>query len=277
MIWVGALPGTIALVEAVGIPVFSDIPQAMRALHATRELSRLQAQARAHRPALTQRSEPCTRAPGGAHISEWDGKQLLARQSAVSLPRGWLIQDRFAALPDDLPYPLVAKLQSPQLLHKSDAGGVVLKIQDKQALEAAVQRLFVVGGALDIPLQGVLIEQMLPFDHELLLGLRRDERFGPVLTLARGGVEAEADPDVVNLLLPASQTEIHRMLHRLRYARLLNGFRGKPAADLDAIAQRIFGLCEWFLEQPLRELEINPLALQGGNALALDALIAPAG
>jgi succinyl-CoA synthetase beta subunit len=114
-----------------------------------------------------------------------------------------------------------------------------------------------------------------PFDHELLLGLRRDARFGPVLTLARGGVEAELDPDVVNLLLPATGHEIAETIERLRCAKLLHGFRGKPGADIGAFSSRIARFCSWFTEQPLREVEINPLVIRGGDAWALDALITP--
>jgi succinyl-CoA synthetase beta subunit len=178
-------------------------------------------------------------------------------------------------LPANLPFPLVAKLQSPQLLHKSDAGGVILRIQNEQALQAAAQRLFDLGRELKLPVQGVLVEQMLPFDHELLLGLRRDVRFGPVLTIARGGVEAELDPDVVNLLLPASQPDIAQAIERLRCAKLLHGFRGKAGADIGNLSSRISELCSWFAEQSLRELEINPLAIRGNDAWALDALITP--
>ena len=207
-------------------------------------------------------------------LSEWDGKQLLTSQDDVRLPKGWLLEAGDAP-PPGLPYPVVAKLQSAQLLHKSDSGGVALGIRDDRSLQAAVDRLQELGTELAIPVQGVLVEQMLPFDHELLLGLRRDPRFGPVLTLARGGVEAELDPDVANLLLPATADDIAQMLGRLRCFKLLQGFRGKPSADVPALAGRIAGLCEWFLQQPLRELEINPLAIRGDQAWALDALITP--
>jgi succinyl-CoA synthetase beta subunit len=80
---------------------------------------------------------------------------------------------------------------------------------------------------------------------------------------------------VANLLLPATADDIEKMLGRLRCFKLLQGFRGKPGADVPALAHRIGGLCEWFMQQPLRELEINPLAIRGDQAWALDALIAP--
>ena len=271
VIWMGAMPTTIQLVEAAGIPVFSDIPQAMQALHATRQLTALKHLARGSQDPADHTIDDRGEAP---HLSEWDGKRLLASQSFISQPRGWLLGSG-ALLPAGLPYPVVAKLQSSQLLHKSDAGGVILKIRDDEELKSALSRLFALGKRLDIDVQGVLVEQMLPFDHELLVGLRRDARFGPVLTMARGGVEAEADPDVVNLLLPTNDAEVLRALQSLRYARLLQGFRDKPAADLPTAARNIAGLSTWFMHQSLREVEINPLAIQGENTWALDALIAP--
>lgn len=276
VIWVGAMDNSIRALEAAGIPVFLDIPQATRAMAQCMAMADARAQmARTAQSAPAPLQQAITDTGGALPtLSEYAGKQLLASQDAVLLPRGWLLREG-DGLPHDLSYPLVAKLQSAQLLHKSDSGGVLLRLQDAAAVQAAAQRLHALGHSLQIPVEGVLVEQMLPFDHELLLGLRRDARFGPVLTLARGGVEAELDPDVVNLLLPASADDIARMLGRLRCAKLLAGFRGRPGADLPSLAARIAGLCDWFLQQPLRELEINPLAIRGGQVWALDALITP--
>lgn len=273
VIWVGAMDSSIRALEAAGIPVFLDIPQATQAIACCLQMQRTRAQIvrRAEAPATPSALDNGQALPT---LSEWDGKQLLTSQNNVQLPKGWLLKTGDAP-PSSLPYPVVAKLQSAQLLHKSDAGGVVLRIQDDQSLQTAADRLQKLGADLAIPVQGVLVEQMLPFDHELLLGLRRDPRFGPVLTLARGGVEAELDPDVVNLLLPATTDDIAQLLSRLRCFKLLQGFRGKPGADVPALARNIAGLCEWFQEQPLRELEINPLAIRGDQVWALDALITP--
>lgn len=273
VIWIGAMDSSIRALEAAGIPVFLDIPQATQAMASCLQMQRTRAQ-------ITQRVATLATSWIPDHgrslpaLSEWDGKQLLAGQNGVQLPKGWMLNagDR---PPPDLPYPVVAKLQSAQLLHKSDAGGVVLRIQDEHALQTAVERLQKLGVELAIPVQGVLVEQMLPFDHELLLGLRRDPRFGPVLTLARGGVEAELDPDVVNLLLPATASDIEKMLAKLRCFKLLQGFRGRPGVDLPALTEHLAGLCEWFLQQPLRELEINPLVVRDDQVWALDALITP--
>lgn len=270
VVWMGAMPESVAVVEAARIPVFADIPQAMRALAAARRLAELQAGARG---ALQADTLALPRASATQALSEWDGKQLLAGQSAVGVPQGVLVTS--GAAPANLPPgPLAAKLQSAELLHKSDAGGVILRIGSPAALEQAIQRLRQVGADLKLDMQGILVEQMVPFDHELVLGLRRDPRFGALLTVGRGGVEVELDPDAATRLLPLAPSEIEALLRGLRSARLLQGFRGRPAVDLPALAARIATLCDWFLDQPaLTEVEINPLAVRGGEAWALDALV----
>lgn len=273
VVWVGAMDSSIRALEGAGIPVFLDIPQATQAMARGLWL-RNAGQRIGGRAAGSQAVHAPDHGGSMPALSEADGKRLLAGQRAVEVPQGWMLREADAC-PADLPYPLVAKLQSADLLHKSDAGGVILRIQDAAGLQAAVQRLHALGRELKLPVQGVLVEQMLPFDHELLLGLRRDPRFGPVLTLARGGVEAELDPDAASLLLPASADDIASLLLDLRCATLFKGFRGRPGIDIPAVAGRIAALCDWFLAQPLRELEINPLAMKGAQAWALDALVTP--
>jgi acetate---CoA ligase (ADP-forming) len=234
-------------------------------------MRRLQEQARAALPPpAVGAPRPGARTP----ITEWDGKQLLRAQQAVQVPQGTLVRADAPVPPLPEATQVAAKLQSAQLLHKSDAGGVILRIGSRDQLAEAIERLRGVGDRLGLPVQGVLVETMVVFEHELLLGLRRDERFGPVLTIARGGVEVELDADAVTRLLPLGPQEVEGMLRSLRSARLLEGFRGRPAADIARLAERIAGLCAWFLEQPdLAEVEINPLAVRGGDAWALDALV----
>lgn len=271
VVWIGALQQTVETIEAARLPVFGDIPQAVRAVGAALRMRRLQDQARA---ALPPAAMAAPRAGVPTPITEWDGKQLLRGQQAVQVPQGTLVTAGAPLPPVPEVTRVAAKLQSAQLLHKSDAGGVVLRIGSADELTQAIDRLRRVGERLGLPVQGVLVETMVPFDHELLLGLRRDARFGPVLTVARGGVEVELDADAVTRLLPLEPREVEAMLRSLRSARLLEGFRGRPAADIPRLAERIAGLCAWFLEQPdLAEVEINPLAVCGGEAWALDALV----
>ncbi|NYT84152.1 acetate--CoA ligase family protein [Pollutimonas harenae] len=270
VIWVGAMEESIQQLEAHDIPVFLDIPQAIQAI--ARGI-----QAHEQRSRMATQLSPNTYQLAGAlpatTLSEWDSKQLLRTQKAIRLPAGTLISETPGTKTAAPGFPAVAKLQSAELLHKSDAGGVILPLHDQKAVDDATQTLHHKGQALGIAVQGVLVEAMIPFDHELLLGLQRHPRFGPVLSLARGGIEAELDPDVVTRLLPLNENDIVMMLEGLRSAALLQGFRGGPRVDMQAISQSIARLCDWFLSQDLAELEINPLAVKGDQLWALDALI----
>jgi acyl-CoA synthetase (NDP forming) len=272
VIWIGALDSTVDTLEKAGFPVFLDIPVAMQALAGTRKAVLLQQESL--RAALP--GKPLPRSTRTRRVlTEWEGKQLLRQQLAVQLPQGVLITESAPVKKAfDIAFPVAAKLQAASLLHKSDAGGVLLRIASQEQLEGSVTQLFDTGRRQQLDVQGVLVEQMIGFDHELLLGLRRDTQFGPVLTLARGGVQVELDADAVTRLLPLDAHQIEEMLRGLRTARLFDGFRGLPAVDLAAIALRIAGLCDWFIQyEGLDELEINPLALRGGQAWALDALV----
>ena len=271
VIWIGALADTVTTMEAARLPVFGDIPQAIRAIAGSVRMQALQQAARTSLPPVGILSTEY----GSSHtLSEWDGKQVLLTQDAVQVPAGMLVAPGARMPAQPVTFPVVAKLQSPELLHKSDAGGVILRIASETELARAIDRLQALGRELDVPVQGVLVEGMVPFDHELLIGLRRDARFGPVLTIARGGVQVELDADVATRLLPLNEQQVEAMLRSLRAARLLDGFRGQPAADIPRLADRIAGLCRWFIAQPdLAEVEINPLAVRGGNAWALDALV----
>lgn len=271
VIWVGALQSTIEQLESQSIPVFLDIPQAIQAIARTCQM-REQLTRVCNLPCPDPESLASVQA--GSTLSEWDSKQKLAAQSAISLPDGVLLTRTDMLCPDALPaWPVVAKLQSAQLLHKSEAGGIMLGLRSTEALDQARDALFATADRLGIPAQGVLVESMIGFDHELLLGLQRHSRFGPVLTIARGGVQAELDPDAITRLMPLTQEDIVTMLQSLRCARLLTGFRGRPGVDLLGLARRIAGLCDWFMTTDLAEIEINPLAIKGDQAWALDALM----
>lgn len=271
VIWIGAMDSSVQALEEAGIPVFLDIPQATQAMARCLSLSA------AHHGIRQRAATPLPAERAGSDLptlSEWQGKQWLRVHQALPVPQGWLLQAN-STCPREITYPVVAKIQSAQLLHKSDAGGVILRIPDAAALSQAVAHLHALGKQLQLTVEGVLVEPMQAFDHELLLGLRRDTKFGPVLTLARGGVEAELDPDVLNLLLPATADDITQALRSLRCARLLQGFRGKPGIDFAVVSAQIARLCAWFETQPLRELEVNPLAIRGDQVWALDALMTP--
>ncbi|MBO9354637.1 CoA-binding protein [Bordetella petrii] len=274
VIWIGAREDSVAILEQARIPVFRDIPQAVAALGAAVRLDALR-QAALRLPPLPADAPAAAAAGTPAALTEWDSKTLLRELGIAAIPAGVLVADpALDALPAPLAYPVVAKLQATGLLHKSDIGGVILNIQSDAQLDAAVRQLWQIAREQRLDAQGILLESMQPYDHELLLGLRRDAKFGAALTLGRGGVEVELDADVSSRLLPLDATHIQAMIESLRSARLFQGFRGRDAADLAAISRHVAQLCQVFLQRPdLAEIEINPLAIRGGDAWVLDAVV----
>ena len=174
----------------------------------------------------------------------------------------------------DLPGPYAAKLQSPQMPHKSEHGAVRLGLKNATEAAAAVDDLLAVGRGSGVEVEGVLLETMVGFDLELIAGLRHDPIFGPLLMVGRGGVEVELEPDVAMGFLPLDSAAVERLLRQLRCARLMDGFRGRPPVDVGALAQALAETGARFLADPaLVEIEINPLVVRGSHAVALDALV----
>jgi acyl-CoA synthetase (NDP forming) len=217
--------------------------------------------------------------PHGGVIPEYRAKQVLAAIS-TPFPKGG-----FAATPDDatriagqVGYPVVLKAQAQALSHKSDAGGVILNIADAGALVAAWQRLFDNVAAYDatIALDGGLIEAMGPRGVELIVGARNDPEWGPVILVGFGGVQAEILQDVRLLPPDLSHDAIVAELRLLKSGALLDGWRGSPALDVDAVAAIVVGLGRLLIGTPqIREIDLNPVIVYpaGEGALALDALI----
>ena len=175
-------------------------------------------------------------------------------------------------------YPIALKAQAIELSHKSDAGGVILGIEDEGGLRqswTALERN-VAEHKPGLELDGVLVEHMSPKGLELIFGARNDPDWGPVLLAGSGGVLAEAMRDVRLMAPDLSAEEIGDELGKLKCARLLRGFRGSPPVDVDAAAHVLSALGALVRSHPeIEEVEINPIVLfpKGAGAMALDALI----
>jgi acyl-CoA synthetase (NDP forming) len=169
--------------------------------------------------------------------------------------------------------PVVLKLASAQVAHKSDIGGVALNLEGDAAVERAFHDVTarVPAGAV---VDGVLVAPMRRGGLELLVGVTRDPQWGPVLALGLGGVWVEALQDVALRPLPIAPEEVRAMLLELKGAALLQGRRGMPPADLDRLAAVVarIGDVALALGPGLEALEVNPLWVRGGEVEALDAL-----
>ena len=265
-------PEYIAGLRAAGVPYFPSPDRAFRALRRLIEAAERDGAAADQPPVAVD-------LPKTGVIPEYRAKQLLA-PLGVPFPAGG-----FAATLDDahavaarIGYPVVLKAQAAALSHKSDAGGVILNIADASALADAWARLHDNVAAYDaaVTLDGALIEAMGARGTELIVGARSDPEWGPVILIGFGGVQAELLHDV--RLLPPDLTHdaIVAELRRLKSGALLDGFRGSPALDVDAVAAIITALGRLLLGTPaIREIDLNPVVVypKGQGAVALDALI----
>jgi hypothetical protein len=163
----------------------------------------------------------------------------------------------------------VVKTARQDVLHRTEAGGVVLGVTDEGALDRAVRALEVRLGVGPL-----LIQEEVPRGLELLVGGRRDPSFGPTVLFGLGGVLAELIRDVSIGLAPLTADGARAMLAEGRRAALLRGFRGAAAVDEDALAAVLVAVGDLLAEHPaIAELDLNPLIASGGRLVAVDALI----
>jgi acetyl coenzyme A synthetase (ADP forming)-like protein len=180
-----------------------------------------------------------------------------------------------ARLAGEIGYPVVLKLASPDITHKSDVGGVVLDLTDADAVRAAFDRI--VASALaaysDAAIEGVLVQKMLAKGQEIIVGVRRDAQFGPLALVGQGGVDVELLRDVAMSIAPLSFSQAERMLDSTRAGVRLKGWRASPPADRSAVLDAMLRLAQVACDFPeITELEINPLYVlpQGQGAFAVD-------
>jgi len=175
-------------------------------------------------------------------------------------------------------FPVVMKINSPDITHKSDVNGVRLGLSSGQAVRSAFGEMLADGKRLrpDATLDGIVIEPMVmrPHAREVLLGMTSDPVLGPVIVFGAGGVDVEALQDRAVTLPPLNRYLAHDLIRRTRVATLLGAFRNRPPVDMDALENVLLRLSEMVCELPwLAELDINPLLVDERGALALDARI----
>ncbi|MDD3268257.1 MAG: acetate--CoA ligase family protein [Syntrophomonadaceae bacterium] len=176
-------------------------------------------------------------------------------------------------------FPVVLKVVSKDIPHKSDIGGVVLNIATEQELQEAYQRILdnVRGKVPNALLEGILLSEMAPPGIEMLVGLKNDPSFGPVMLVGMGGIYVEIMKDVSTRILPVSRPEVEAMLKELKSYTLLTGARGKKEKDIDALVDTLLCVANMgiSLDEKLAELDINPLLVfdKGQGVRAVDALL----
>jgi succinyl-CoA synthetase beta subunit len=215
------------------------------------------------------------RGSGRLTLTEPETKSILA-MAGISVPRTQVVTNVSEALAkaQELGFPVVLKIVSPDLPHKSDAGGVRLGLDSPDALEHAYVRMLqdVRHAAPDARIDGVLVEPHLA-GLEVVVGATTDPVFGPVMVFGLGGTAVEVLGDVAFRLAPLDRDEAAAMLQDIKGAALLKGFRGSAAVDENAIISALLALSDLMTHFPdvVREIEINPFLVTPQGAVAVDA------
>ena len=209
--------------------------------------------------------------------SEWQARELLQAAGVVMVPSEIVRSaDDAVAAAERMGGPVAMKIVSPDILHKSDIGGVRLDVAGEAAVRTAFAATSQAGASVpDSRIEGVAVSPMRREGTELLVGVVRDPQWGLVLAVALGGLFVEVLQDSVLAPLPVTRVQAEEMLSSLRGRAVLQGVRGRPPADLAAIASTIERVSSLALAlgEDLESLEINPLLVSGDRVEALDALV----
>ncbi|MFY0634042.1 MAG: acetate--CoA ligase family protein [Vannielia sp.] len=211
-------------------------------------------------------------------LSESRSKALLARYGIATPGEARAgSAEEAARVAGGIGFPVVMKVESADIAHKSDAGGVVLGIDSPEAARAAYARIIESCSAAHpaARIEGVLVQQMAPPGLEIIVGARNVPGFGPLVTVGMGGVLTELLADAVTALAPLSVPEARGMLARLKAAPLFDGYRGSPPIALEALAEAVATVSHIAANHPeeIAELDVNPLICLPDRVIAVDGLV----
>lgn len=264
------------------LPCYSFPENAAIALEAANRYDRWRSKPRGTTLKLDRSAEDAIRTVVDQALAGADGPRWLAPRELSTLLGAAGIDvavaeqssvDDAPALAERLGYPLVAKIVSPDVIHKSDVGGIVMGLQDAAAVEGAVARLKRRMDGLGKPLEGILLQREVTEGIEALVGVTTDPTFGPLLVCGLGGVTVELVKDVAFRLHPVTDVDAAEMVATLRSSPLLDGYRGAPPGDraaLIAVVRKISALIEIVPE--IIELDLNPVKVlrPGKGAIVID-------
>ena len=215
---------------------------------------------------------------GRTLLNEGESKDFLKTYGIpVTMPQFVQGPEAAVSIAEKVGYPVVIKVVSPNISHKSDVGGVITGIDSSAALKEAYEKLMqrVKRRAPEAAITGVAVEKMITdVDYELILGAKKDKDFGSVILFGMGGTTAEFIKDFSIGLPPLNQTLAKMLMQDTKVYKMLQGFRGKPPADFDGLEEILVNFSNLIVDFPeIAEIDINPLAISNGRASALDARI----
>jgi len=210
---------------------------------------------------------------GQRALSEYESKKLLGLYGIPVTREKWSHRaDEAVSVAEGLGFPVALKACSAELMHKSERGGIELNLRSKGDVREAYRRIT---QDIDLELDGVLVQEMVPGQRELVAGLNRDSQFGPCVMLGIGGIMTEVFQDTVFRMAPFDMIEAKDMAEELRFKTILGAFRGQKPVDIDVLCRTLIAVGQIGLElEAVSELDINPMIITlEGRVVAVDALV----
>ncbi len=267
------------MIRGQGIPNFFDPERAVRAIRAVRDYERM-VERGTGTPVKVEVDRERVKRFFARHSSGYVGLEAMELLSAYNIPVArWGIArtlEEVRKIADDIGYPVVLKVISPDIVHKSDAGGVRLNV-DREEVESAfrdillsIERKFP-GARID----GVLVQEMVGDGAEVIVGMKRDPSFGPVIMFGLGGVFVEVFRDVTFRVAPLTKESAMEMIKKVRAYRILRGYRGARGADIDALADVLVKVSALATEnEKILEMDLNPVKVTEKGCVVVDVRIA---
>ncbi len=254
-----------------GIAVFPTPDRAVKALSCHVRF------ARDRFPPVAEAPAPATAAaPAGKSLSPADSIEFLAREGVPAVPsRRAETEESAVAAAREIGYPVAVKMNSPDVTHKSDVGGVILNIKDDAGVRQAFRDLSGTVARLGARQGGVLVSAMAAPGHEVIIGVNRDLQFGHAVMFGLGGTLVEVLRDVSFRIVPFSEKDAAEMISETRGAKLLEGVRGARPADLPALAQLLVQVSDLVTRhREIEEMDLNPVIVHERGLTIVDARVA---
>jgi len=208
-------------------------------------------------------------------LLETEAKELL-KAYGIPIPDFQLIksEDEIAGLAKEINFPVVMKIVSPDIIHKTDAGGVKLNIKDETEARLAYQEIISKTKKYNKEAQvfGVITYSMIPKATEIIIGMMKDPHFGPVAMFGMGGIYVEVLKDVSFRIIPLEERDAKEMITKIKGYEILKGIRGEPPRDIPAIEEVLMKVSKLTMENPeINEIDLNPIFVFEKGLQVVDA------
>jgi len=279
-----AIDGAIRQLEARGIPAHDDLDAAIHALGCAAEYARVKARPSCEAAPVEREGQSDAndlivrvRQDARASLTELESKRLVCEAGIPVVASSLAVSPSEAVrISQDLGFPVVLKIASPDVLHKSDAGGVRVGLSSAAEVENAYAEILaaVQKTQPDARVDGISVQKMVRPGVEVIAGMSRDPQFGPTIMFGLGGVLTEVLNDVSFRVAPIDRRSAGEMIREIKGFPLLQGYRGSEPVDLDALESVLVKLSRLVQMEPdIKELDLNPVIASSDDAVVVDARV----